>query len=48
MPERLGKLYSYSAFESLTGIDWCPVNMNIQAPKIGALGMGPKKLKVIS
>jgi hypothetical protein len=22
---------------------WCPVNMNILAPKIGVLQMGPKK-----
>jgi hypothetical protein len=41
--EQLEGYYSYSFFSSLSIRVWCPVNMNILAPKIGAFWMDPKK-----
>jgi hypothetical protein len=41
-PERLDGFYSYSVFKSLSVTDRCPANMDILAPKIGALQMGPQ------
>jgi hypothetical protein len=35
--------YSHSVFKCLSTIGQCLVNMNITAPKIGALQMGPKE-----
>jgi hypothetical protein len=40
--ERLEGFYSYSAFKSLSIIGRFPVNMNIPAPKTGALLLGPQ------
>jgi hypothetical protein len=40
-PEQLVEFYSYSLFKSLTIIGQCLVEMNILAPKIGALKMPP-------
>jgi hypothetical protein len=42
IPEQLDGFYKYSVFTSLSGIGRCPVNINISAPKIGALQMGLK------
>jgi hypothetical protein len=42
MPEVWGGFYSYSVFDDFSIIGRCLVNMNILAPKIGALQMGPK------
>jgi hypothetical protein len=36
-PEQLNGFYLYSVFKILSIIDPCPVNLNILAPKIGAL-----------
>jgi hypothetical protein len=40
--EQLVGFYSYWLFKSLSIIRWCLVNMNILAPKIGALQLDPK------
>jgi hypothetical protein len=42
LPELLDRFYSYSVFGNFSITGWCLVNMNILAPKIGALQMGPK------
>jgi hypothetical protein len=42
VPEQIYKFYSYSVFKSLSFIGQCPVNVNILAPEIRALQMGPK------
>lgn len=42
VPEQIDKFYSYSVFKSLSFIGQCPVNMNILAPGIRVLHMGPK------
>jgi hypothetical protein len=41
-PERLDKFYSYSVFKNVSIMGWCPENMNISAPKIGALTVAPE------
>jgi hypothetical protein len=41
--EQLEGVYLYSVFSSLSITIWCPMNMNILAPKIAAFQMGPKK-----
>jgi hypothetical protein len=43
-PERLDGFYSYSEFESLSIICRCQVNMNILAPKMGALILPPPQM----
>jgi hypothetical protein len=43
-PERTDAFYSYSVFKRLSVIVWCPMYMNIIAPKTGALQMGSKTL----
>jgi hypothetical protein len=45
MPEELDGFYSYSLFKNSCIVGQCPVNMNILAPKIWALQMGPKNTK---
>jgi hypothetical protein len=47
-PEWLDEFYSYLVFKSLSIIDHCPVNVDILAPKIEALQMGPKNKIAIS
>jgi hypothetical protein len=42
--EQLEGFHLYSIFSSLSITLWCPVNMNILAPKIGAFHIGPKKI----
>jgi hypothetical protein len=41
-PERLDALSSYSVFGSLSNIERCWMNLNIPAPKIGAIQMATK------
>jgi hypothetical protein len=44
-PEQLDRFHRYSAFMNLSV--GCPMNMNILAPKIRALQMGPKNITAI-
>jgi hypothetical protein len=46
MPEQLDGFYSCSLFKNLCIVGQCLVNMNILAPKIEALQMGPKNTKL--
>jgi hypothetical protein len=46
-PELFDGLRSNLAFMSLSLIDRCPVNMSILIPRIGALRIGPKHIKLI-
>jgi hypothetical protein len=39
---KLDRFYSYLVLTSLSILDRCPVNLNTQAPKLGAFQMGPK------
>jgi hypothetical protein len=41
-PEWLERFYSYSVLKNFSIQSWCPANLNILAPKIGALETGPK------
>jgi hypothetical protein len=40
--QEVDRLYSYFVFKSSSVIGWCPVNMNIAAPKIRTLQVDPK------
>jgi hypothetical protein len=42
VPEQLDGFHSCSLLKNLCIVGQCLVNMNILAPKIGALQMGPK------
>jgi hypothetical protein len=44
--ERLTWFHSYSAFKNIPNIGWCPVNIKILGPKIGAIIRRPWTQKV--
>jgi hypothetical protein len=41
-PAQLNGLYSHFTFKGLSMLDRCPLNLDISAPKIGAIQMSPK------